>query len=99
LIWPEDGAIVAPILLTTKASAPSTAYELGQFLGGSTIGDILSTQGFFPSPHPEVPWPLLPHQTLWWVGWEALERPDLMGFLHALSRPFEQATAWKGTEV
>ena len=48
-VWPEDGAIASPIFLISKKETYDKHKEFLEFLKSSEIGNILSSNGKFPS--------------------------------------------------
>ena len=48
-VWPEDGAIASPIFLISKKESYENHKEFLDFLKSSEIGNILSSNGKFPS--------------------------------------------------
>ena len=69
-VWPEDGAIISPVFMLTKAEKLKEMESLIDFLSSKAVGEILSHKGFFPSVNPEVE-NLTPRDKKYlWIGWD-----------------------------
>jgi ABC-type Fe3+ transport system substrate-binding protein len=77
IVWPEDGAIVSPIFMLLKKSAPPEAYRLAEFFASKEVGEILAHRGLFPSCHPEVENHVPENAPLMWLGWDFIHEHDL----------------------
>lgn len=81
VIWPEDGAIVAPIYMLVKSDPkfyktdPQIVEHTVNFFSGRQMGTIF-TKGHFPSLHPEVNNALPAEASFQWIGWEFLDGMD-----------------------
>jgi len=77
IVWPEDGAIISPIFMLTKASKQEKLQPIADFLYSKEVGEILTNKGLFPSLNPAVA-NQLPEQHPWkWVGWDYLYSHDV----------------------
>ena len=76
-VWPEDGAIISPIFMLTRRSAPAEAHRLAEFFASREVGEILSHRGLFPSCHPEVVNQVPESAPLMWLGWDFIKQHDL----------------------
>lgn len=77
IVWPEDGAVVSPIFMLLKNSAPEEAVRIADFFASKEVGEILSHRGLFPSCHPEVINPVPEKAPLMWLGWDFIKQNDL----------------------
>lgn len=68
-IWPEDGAIISPIFMLTKAEKKDELKKIAEFMSGESVGTILSHQGLFPSVNPKVK-NVTEGKPMMWVGWD-----------------------------
>lgn len=81
VIWPEDGAIVAPICMLVKSDPefyradPRIVEAAVDFFSSRQMGRIL-TRGYFPSLHPEVDNGLPDEASFQWIGWKFMEETD-----------------------
>ncbi len=81
VIWPEDGAIVAPIYMLVKSDPkfyktdPEILERTVNFFSSRQMGKIF-TRGYFPSLHPGVDNTLPAEASFQWIGWEFLNRMD-----------------------
>lgn len=76
VIWPEEGAIISPIFMLTKAKKEKELKKIIQYMSGAKVGDILANQGLFPSVHPDVKNPINGRPMLW-VGWDFIHSNDM----------------------
>ena len=77
IVWPEDGAVVSPIFMLLKNSAPEEAGRIADFFASKEVGEILSHRGLFPSCHPEVVNKVPEKAPLMWLGWDFIKQNDL----------------------
>ncbi len=77
IVWPEDGAVVSPIFMLLKNSAPEEAGRIADFFASKEVGEILSHRGLFPSCHPEVVNQVPEKAPLMWLGWDFIKQNDL----------------------
>ena len=81
-VWPEDGAIISPVFMLTKAEKLKEMEPLIDFLSSKTVGEILSHKGFFPSVNPEVE-NLTPRDKKYlWIGWDYIYNNNLQEQMH-----------------
>ncbi len=76
-VWPKDGAIISPIFLLSKAKNKDKLKPFVDFLYSKEIGEILSSNGKFPSTNPLVDNHLSPDQKFMWVGWDFIHNNDI----------------------
>ena len=77
IVWPEDGAVVSPIFMLVKDSAPEEAGRIADFFASREVGEILSHRGLFPSCHPDVVNQVPESAPLMWLGWDFIKENDL----------------------
>ena len=77
IVWPQDGAIVSPIFMLLKRSAPPAGRRLAEFFASREVGEILAHKGLFPSCHPEVENRVPAEAPLMWLGWDFIKANDL----------------------
>ena len=81
-VWPEDGAIISPVFMLTKAEKLKEMEPLIDFLSSKAVGEILSHKGFFPSVNPEVE-NLTPRDKKYlWIGWDYIYNNNLQEQMH-----------------
>ncbi|MEX2443941.1 MAG: ABC transporter substrate-binding protein [Alkalispirochaeta sp.] len=91
-VWPEDGALAAPILLVTRRDRPEI-QPLIDTIAGESMSRVLSRLGLFPSTHPEN-YDFSPEEhPLQWPGWDQLLSDDLPDTLHRTTEAFERIIA------
>ena len=77
IVWPEDGAVISPIFMLLKDSAPDEAREIADFFASKEVGEILSHRGLFPSCHPDVENKVPEVAPFMWLGWDFIRENDL----------------------
>ncbi len=77
IVWPSDGAVVSPIFMLLKNSAPEEAKRIADFFASKEVGEILSHRGLFPSCHPDVENKVPDEAPLMWLGWDFIRDNDL----------------------
>lgn len=90
VVWPEDGAILSPIFMLTKAGKKEQLQQIADFLYSKEVGEILTNKGLFPSLNPAVK-NQLPQSHPWkWVGWEYLYGHDIAAQIRYTVALFEE---------
>jgi len=90
-VWPEDGAIISPVFMLTKAEKLKEMESLIDFLSSKAVGEILSHKGFFPSVNPEVE-NLTPRDKKYlWIGWDYIYNNNLQEQMHYCEELFNKA--------
>ncbi len=90
-VWPEDGAIISPVFMLTKAEKLKEMEPLIDFLSSKAVGEILSHKGFFPSVNPEVE-NLTPRDKKYlWIGWDYIYNNNLQEQMHHCEELFIKA--------
>ena len=91
-VWPEDGAIISPVFMLTKAEKLKEMESLIDFLSSKAVGEILSHKGFFPSVNPEVE-NLTPRDKKYlWIGWNYIYNNNLQEQMHHCEDLFNKAS-------
>ncbi len=91
-VWPEDGAIISPVFMLTKAEKLKEMESLIDFLSSKAVGEILSHKGFFPSVSPEVE-NLTPRDKKYlWIGWDYIYNNNLQEQMHHCEDLFNKAS-------
>lgn len=90
LIWPQDGAIVNPLIMMVKAGLPPHLKELAEYIVGREIGEIFAG-AFFPSIHPKAQNQLPENASLKWLGWDFLKSNDIEKLKESLNQVFLQS--------
>ncbi len=81
VVWPEDGAISAPVYIIVKSdpefyrSDPGIVEHVVDFFTSRQMGELF-TKGGFPSVHPAVDNALPKEASFQWIGWEFLEEKN-----------------------
>lgn len=91
-VWPEDGALAAPILLVTRRDRPEI-QPLIDTIAGESMSRVLSKLGLFPSTHPENDDFSPTEHPLQWPGWDQLLADDLPDTLQRTTDTFERIIA------
>lgn len=74
LVWPEDGAPILPIIVTSKNN--DNAKRITEVIFRKEVGDIFRNNGFFPSNATETDNRML--GKLNFIGWDYIYRNDLL---------------------
>jgi len=88
-VWPEDGAIVSPIFMLSKASREDELKEITNMFMSKEIGEILSHRGLFPSVHKGVN-NNLDGKKFKWVGWDYINNNDIGSILKLCMDTFNE---------
>lgn len=89
-VWPEDGAIVSPIFLLSKADGGSDVRRVSEYFCSKEVGEVLAVKGLFPSTHPEVDNGLEPGTPFSWLGWDWIESRNIAVEIAECQRLFEE---------
>jgi len=89
-VWPEDGAIISPIFLLTKADTGDELQPVVDFFCSREVADILAVKGLFPSAHPDADNGLDGGQTFSWLGWDWISTHDIAAEIQACQRLFDE---------
>ncbi len=90
-VWPEDGAIISPIFLLSKASKEDMLKPLVDFFASKEVGEILSHNGRFPSTNPNVDNKIDKNNKFMWLGWDYIRDNDIGKLIKECERIFEEA--------
>lgn len=90
-VWPEDGAIISPIFLLTKAKTKEKTKAFVDFMFSKEVGELMSANGKFPSTHPDVDNQLTKDQTFMWLGWDYINTHDIGSLLIETEKMFYDA--------
>jgi ABC-type Fe3+ transport system substrate-binding protein len=91
-VWPKDGAIISPIFLLAKAKNKDKVKPFVDFLYSKEIGEILSSNGKFPSTNPLVNNHLSEEQKFMWLGWDYIYNNDIGKLISDTERLFYSAS-------
>ena len=85
IIWPEQGAIVNPLVMLTKADVSLTVQEINKMFFGEEIGAIFQSAGFY-SVCNGAPNAMPDGNGYYWLGWDFLRANDLGELVANLNR-------------
>ncbi len=88
-VWPEDGAIVSPIFMLTKASQEKEIQPVSDIMMSKQMGEILSHQGLFPSVSNEVD-NQLDGKPFKFVGWDYINKHDIGAIIEECMTEFNK---------
>lgn len=91
VIWPEDGAIVAPVFMLVKRSKKDILEAIGKFIAGKEMGEILSHRGLFPSLNKDVENIVPDNGKFKWLGWDFIYSNDIGELITELNKLFEES--------
>lgn len=90
VVWPEDGAIVAPVFMLVKRSKKDILTPIAQYISGKEVGEILSHKGLFPSLNKDVE-NIVPEDARFkWLGWDFIYEHDINDLILELNKIFEE---------
>ena len=90
-VWPEDGAIISPIFLLSKASKKDLIKPFVDFFASKEVGEILSHNGRFPSTNPDLDNQIDKNNKFMWLGWDYIRDNDIGKLIKECERIFEEA--------
>lgn len=91
-VWPEDGAIISPIFLLSKAQNKEKVKPFVDFLYSKEVGAILSSNGKFPSTNPHVENGLEANKKFMWLGWDYIHNNDIGELIKHTEKVFYNAS-------
>ena len=89
-VWPSDGAIISPIFLLAKRSTKEMTKPFVDFFFSKEVGEILSTNGKFPSTNPEIDNQLSSDQKFMWLGWDFINSHDIGSLIRKCEALFHE---------
>ena len=87
-VWPEDGAVASPIFLISKEETYENYAPFLEFLKSKEIGEILSSNGKFPSTILGVDNKLGSEQSFIFSGFEFINHHNIVALLEHLEKLF-----------
>ncbi len=90
-VWPKDGAIISPIFLLAKSQNKHKIKPFVDFLYSKEVGEILSSNGKFPSTNPLVDNHLEPGRKFMWLGWDYIHSHDISELMISTEQLFYDA--------
>ncbi len=91
-IWPEDGAIISPIFILSKAKKARRLQPVVDFFSSMKVGKVLSHQGLFPSVHPDIDNHIPETNKFMWLGWDYIYNNNISELIAHCNRIFTEAT-------
>ncbi|MEL7565267.1 MAG: ABC transporter substrate-binding protein [Dehalobacterium sp.] len=96
VIWPEDGAIMNPVVMLTKKDCSQAVKALARYFLTREISHVFMTAGFYhigPGNEGDMP----RSGSFKWVGWGFLEQNDIGALIEELDR-VANAAVLRGAE-
>lgn len=93
VVWPEDGAIVAPVFMLVKRSKKDILEPIAKFIAGKEMGEILSHKGLFPSLNKDVRNIVPENAKFKWLGWDFIYSHDIGALISELNDLFEKSAS------
>lgn len=84
IVWPEDGAIVNPLVMLVKKDCTPAVKKLAMELSATKIGSIFSKGGFYPLCPGDME--NLESRSFKWLGWEFITNNNLHSLLKDLNQ-------------
>lgn len=88
-VWPEDGAIISPIFMLTKASKADEVAPIAQMFASKDVGEIMSHKGLFPSVRSDIDNKLV-NNKFRWIGWDYINNNDIGAILEECMALFDK---------
>lgn len=85
LVWPDDGAIVNPLVMLVKKDVPEQVRKLGEYLAGEELGKTIHKAGFY-SIHAQEETPDYLSGGYNWLGWDFLTQNNLSALMTELNK-------------
>ncbi|AFA50039.1 ABC transporter substrate-binding protein [Acetobacterium woodii] len=76
VIWPEDGAVMNPVVMLTKKDCCEDAKQVSRYLISTAVGDLFSEVGFC-SLRPELEAKMPRSGKYKWISWDFLLQTDV----------------------
>lgn len=89
-VWPEDGAIISPILLLAKKSKKNILKPFVDFFTSKEVGEILAQKGSLPSTNPEVDNQIPKENKYMWLGWDYIKEVDIEQLINKCQKIFDE---------
>lgn len=89
-VWPEDGAIISPIFMLTKATEEKNLQPVIDLLCSKEVGELLSHQGLFPCTNPDVDNRLPEGNKYMWLGWDYIYDQDIQSLVESCEKKFNE---------
>ncbi len=89
VVWPKEGAIISPIFMLTKADKKEELQKVIDFMSGAEVGQMIASQGLFPSVNPDVKNPTT-GKKFQWVGWDFIYSNDIGEKIEECKKVFEE---------
>lgn len=89
VVWPKEGAIISPIFMLTKANKKEELQKVIDFMSGAEVGQMIASQGLFPSVNPDVKNPTT-GKKFQWVGWDFIYSNDIGEKIEECKKVFEE---------
>jgi len=93
VVWPEDGAIVAPVFMLVKREKKDILEPIAKFIAGKEMGEILSHKGLFPSLNKDVKNIVPENAKFKWLGWDFIYSNDIGTLIKELNELFENSAS------
>lgn len=88
-VWPEDGAIISPIFMLTKAKKKEDIEDIAKLFASKEVGEILAHKGLFPVVNKEVD-NKIEGKKFKWVGWDYINNNNIGEILRECMELFEK---------
>ncbi len=90
-VWPEDGAILSPIFMLTKAASAEKIQPVVDFFASKEVGETLAHNGLFPSTREDVDNRIDHSNTFMWPGWDYIYSNDIAELISRCEEVFNSA--------
>ncbi|MBI9035376.1 MAG: ABC transporter substrate-binding protein [Bacteroidales bacterium] len=89
-VWPEDGAIISPIFMLTKAKYEKELKPVVDFFMSYDVAEILAIKGLFPSVSPNIDNQIPEQNKFMWLGWDYIYQNKVSDMIPRLEAIFHE---------
>ncbi len=89
-VWPEDGAIISPIFMITKAKYKEELKPVVDFFMSYNVSEILAIKGLFPSVSPNIDNQIPEQNKFMWLGWDYIYENNVSDMIPKLEAMFHE---------
>ncbi len=90
-VWPEDGAIISPIFMLSKAKYKKELKPVVDFFMSYEVAEILAVKGLFPSVSPAIDNNIPEGNKFMWLGWDYIYNHKVSDMIPHLEELFHGA--------
>ena len=89
IIWPEDGALIDPLILMVKKDISEELNPILDFITSEKVSEIFA-DNYFPSTYPNIDNKLPENAKFQWIGWDYIVNNSLEEFDKMIQNKFSK---------